>query len=173
MTTTGYCIDELQRLHRVTAKKVDNTWVIEEGELKGVSISDDFLYANEDAAHLEIADRHIRLNKAFKSFDLVGCLSINKEPARKMEGHSLKSLEALAAQDKKDYKNWIKKLEKSWEEINHERPDLEKLAKTLRNANLIQNALQNPLAIDFIEIMSREAQLQKLNQKQKDSSPEM
>jgi hypothetical protein len=62
-----------------------------------------------------------------------------------MEGYSILELENLAKEDKKNYKGWVKNLELSYEEINKEKPDLEKLARTLKNANLVKKALENPL----------------------------
>lgn len=158
-----YCVDDIQRIHKVKTDTLGNRnlYVITSGELKRKMISGDFLYDSEDLAHKEVADRHSRLHNALKNLDLIACLSINKEPSRKMEGFSRQDLEKLAIEDKNNYKGWIKKLEKSYEEINKEKPDLEKLAKTLKNANLVKQALENPLAIDFIEIMSREAQFTK------------
>jgi hypothetical protein len=158
-----YCVDDIQRIHQIKADTMGdkNLFVIVSGELKGKMISGDFLYEAEDKAHQEVADRHSRLHKAFKNLDLIACLSINKEPSRKMEGYSILELENLAKEDKKNYKGWVKNLELSYEEINKEKPDLEKLARTLKNANLVKKALENPLAIEFIEIMAKEAQLSK------------
>lgn len=158
-----YCVDDIQRVHKVKAETMGdkNLFVITTGELKGKMISGDFLYKEEEQAHHEIADRHTRLHKAFKTLDLIACLSINKEPSRKMVGYGHQELENLAKEDKKEYKGWVKTLELSYEEINKEKPDLEKLARTLKNANLIKKALENPLAIEFIEIMAKEAQLNK------------
>lgn len=164
----GYCLNELQQIveAEVTQSVEDSkVWVIKDGSLKGLKISKDFLYEEKSQAVTEIEGRHQRLNKAFKSLDLLRCLSINKEPARKLQGYSQKELDAIELKDKKSYKSWLDGLEKGWEEINHERPDLEKLAKTLKNANLIQKALKNPLAIEFIEIMSKEAKLIKAGKK--------
>jgi chromosome segregation ATPase len=168
--TKGYCLNELQQIVEVEAKKIDEKrWEILTGELTGIVISKDFFYSNKEKANAEIADRHHRLHEAFKGLDLLKCLSINKEPHRKMEGKSKLELEALALEDRKSYKNWLSGLEKGWEEINHERPDLEKLSKTLKNANLIQRALENPLAIEFIEIMAKEAQIRKARKKMGDA----
>lgn len=166
MKTKGssyYCVDDLQRIHQVNTDTLGNRnlHVIVSGELKGKMMSGDFLYEHEQLAHKEIADRHSRLHQSFKSLDLVACLSINKEPSRKLEGFSRLELIELAEEDKTNYKGWIKNLERSYEEINNEKPDLDKLAKTLKNANLVKKALENPLAIDFIEIMAKEAVLNK------------
>jgi hypothetical protein len=160
----GYCLNELQQIVEVNViqnKENPNVWDIKTGALGGLKISKEFLYEDESQARTEIELRHQRLNKAFKSLDLLKCLSINKEPARKLQGYSQDELNTIELKDRKSYKNWLNGLEKGWEEINHERPDLDKLSKTLKNANLIQKALKNPLAIEFIEIMSKEAKLKK------------
>jgi hypothetical protein len=163
-----YCVDDIQRIHKIVVDPIGDTKlnIIVSGELKGKIISKDFLYLEEEQAHEEVSDRHTRLHKAFKNFDLITCLSINKEPSRKMEGYSRAELDKLAHEDKTNYKGWIKNLERSYEEINNEKPDLEKLSRTLKNANLVKKALENPLAIDFIEIMAKEAQLNKTRQKE-------
>jgi hypothetical protein len=158
-----YCVDDIQRIHKVKIESmgVKNLYVVKAGELKGKMISGDFLYEEESQAHNEVSDRHTRLHKAFKSLDLLSCLSINKEPSRKMEGFSREDLEKFSQEDKSNYKTWLKNLKINYEEINNEKPDLEKLSKTLKNANLVKKALENPLALDFIEIMSREATIEK------------
>jgi hypothetical protein len=161
----GYCLNELQQIVEITATEDQGTLKIVSGELHGKKIAKEFFYENKDDANKEIAERHSRLHEAFKNLDLVACLSINKEPKRKLDGLNRQELQDAATKDKKSYKNWLDKLQKSWEEINHERPDLEKLAKTLRNANLIQKALENPLAVDFIEIMAKEAKIKKAKAK--------
>jgi len=171
----GFCLNELQQIVEVQVKEdkdKQGVWVIQDGDLKGNKISQDFFYQDAEQANQEIAERHQRLHKAFKNLDLLSCLSINKEPSRKLLGLSKSDLDKLAAQDKKDYKRWLTSLEKGWEEINHERPDLEKLSKTLKNANLIQKALESPLAIEFIEIMSREAKIKKAGKEIRGSNPE-
>lgn len=170
---TSYCVDDIQRVHKVEVQLIHNHYEILNGELVGKLVSKDFIYSTKENADLEIAQRHSKLNKAFKSFDLLACLSINKEPSRIMEGFNRLELENLAHEDKKNYKGWIKTLERNYEEINHEKPDLEKLSKTLKNANLVKKALENPLAIDFIEIMAKEAQIKKVRTAQatKEISP--
>jgi hypothetical protein len=162
-----YIVDDLQQVQKIKTKEEANHHLILNGELSGIRISKNFVYKTEKQAHQEVADRHTRLNKAFKTLDLVSCLSINKEPSRKLEGLSLEELKVLAKKDKEDYIGWLKKLEKNYEEINNEKPDLEKLAKTLKNAHLVQKALEDPLAIDFIEIMSKEAQIKKSREAKK------
>jgi hypothetical protein len=176
-----YYVDDIQRIHEIDVKETKNTksgisdqspvapdspdspktYEIASGDNKGKQISQDFLYTNQQDAHEEISDRHSRLHKAFKNINLIACLSINKEPSRKMEGLNRLELEKAAQKDEEDYKGWIKNLKKSYQEINNEKPDLEKLSKTLKNANLVKKALENPLAIDFIEIMAKEAQINK------------
>jgi hypothetical protein len=125
----------------------------------GMIFSTEFVYTSEDAAEREVADRHTRLNQAFSKRDLLACLSINKEPGRKTGGATAKDLVNMAEHDKESYHRWVSNLTKEWEAINHEKADLQKLSQTLRNARLIQDALANPLAIDFTEIMAREAVL--------------
>lgn len=116
-----------------------------------------FIYATSDDADKEIADRHRRLNEAFTKRNLLLCLSINKEPARKAAGASPETLEKFVEQDQQDYKKWHDELFSQWEEVNGEKPDPLKLARTLRNAKIIEHALENPQAADFTEIMAREA----------------
>jgi hypothetical protein len=162
-TQTGYCLDETQEIHQVEAAKAGNLWAILNGpdHLVGKTLAAEFLHKSEEKAREEIEDRHRRLNLAFKSADLVGCLSIHKEGERKLLGAGKEDLERLAKEDKDHYRGWLENLEKSWTKANHEAPDLEKLAKTLRNHALIKEALSEPLAIDFIEIMAKEAKIRK------------
>ena len=159
-----WIVDDIQRV-----VNIDSCEMVEGTKLKvlsprshaGMVFSTEFVYTEEAAADQEISDRHTRLNNAFRNRDLLACLSINKEPERKTHGASADDLKAQAHEDKEGYKNWVTTLKKEWEAINHEKADLGKLSQTLRNARLIQDALANPLAIDFTEIMAREATLKK------------
>lgn len=164
-TKKPWIVDDVQR-----TVEVGGFEVLEDGKIEiklpkthaGQIYAPEFVYATEEEAGMEIADRHTRLNQAFKSGDLLACLSINKEPSRKAEGATAKELAAQAVEDKSSYHRWVDHLKKDWEAINHEKADLQKLAQTLRNAQLIQDALSDPLAVDFTEIMAREARLKKI-----------
>jgi len=173
MNTKGYCLDETQALVEIEAYKDKNSWIISEAQdasLLGKRLAEEFFHKTTDAAVAEVEDRHRRLNIAFKSLDLVGCLSIHKESERKFQGRTKEELKQLAKDDKEHYREWLENLEKSWTKINKGQPDLEKLAKTLRNHALVQEALSEPLAIDFIEIMAEEARIKKSREK---NTPEM
>lgn len=162
-TTPIWIVDDVQRVVcSENHTETNGNFVIEEPPSHiGQTYSPDFVYLSEEDADSEVADRHMRLNKAFRTRDLLACLSINKEPERKSRGACKRDLTTLARGDKDDYHNWIETLKRSWEEVNGEAPDIAKLAKTLRNAQLIKEALSNPLAPDFTEIMVRENALQR------------
>jgi len=164
-----FIVDDVQQIHQIPEmgdwSLADDILHIHSGPLGGQKYHSDFVHPSEEAAKTEITNRHTRLNRAFSALDLLGCLSINKEPQRRTLGLSWQDLVQEAKKDKEQYQSWLQNLEQQWEKINHEKPDLGKLANTLKNAALIQQALQNPLAIDFIEIMSREDKLKKAKAK--------
>lgn len=155
----SWIVDDIQRV-----VNVEKTTVLEDGKIrvdaprthKGMIFSPEFVYPDETSANQEVRDRHTRLNKAFIERDLLACLSINKETQRKTTGLTADELQKEAVNDKKDYNSWLETIKHDWEQINHEKPDLQRIVLILRNSKLIADALANPLAIDFIEIMARE-----------------
>jgi hypothetical protein len=164
MKTNFWIVDDVQQATLITeAEKTNARWeVIEPASHKGQVYANQFCYKTQEEANWEVTDRHHRLCQNLEKRDLLGCLSIQKEPARKSRGYTQEDLEKKAAEDAKSYHAWVKKLKDGWREINHKEPNLAELARTLKNARLIQNALKNPLAADFTEIMAREAKMRQI-----------
>lgn len=155
-----WIVDDIQRVVNVENFEVradGKIHILQPRSHAGMDFAPEFVYASEEDACQEVHNRHVRLNKAFSNRDLLACLSINKEPERKSQGATDRDLSLQAKEDKESYRLWVATLKKEWEQINHEKADLQKLSQTLRNARLIKDALSNPLAIDFTEIMAREA----------------
>lgn len=160
-----WIVDDVQRVVEITDHQETNGSENPKVQINGPRshagqiYAKEFCYASGEAADAEVADRHTRLNKALLCRDLLLCLSIQKEPNRKSQGATANELKAFEAQDKTDYKNWVDTLKRKWEEIHHEQPEIKKLVKTLRTAQIIQEALKEDLAVEFIEIMAREGAL--------------
>jgi hypothetical protein len=176
MKQKEFIVDDLQRVIEVTGATFPEEKApfqlaykeIKKPSHQGQRYHPSFIYKTEEEAMGEITDRHKRLSEALTKRDMVGCLSINKEPYRKSLGFSKKELEDAANQDKARYKEWVESLELRYREIHKENPDHIKLAKTLKMASAISNALQEPLALDFIEIMDRMARIEKAKEKSKE-----
>lgn len=179
-TEKAFIVDDLQRIVEVTGEvfpeeKAPFTLAYQEiskPSHRGQRYHPSFIYKTKDEAIGEISDRHKRLSEAVNRRDMLGALSINKEPFRKSLGFSKTELESAAQQDKARYKEWVQTLEKKYREIHREDPDHLKLAKTLKMASAIGTALEEPLAIDFIEVMDQLARIERAKNRTQ-NSPEI
>lgn len=178
-TEKAFIVDDLQQIVEVTGElfpEEKQPFTLAYKEIskpshRGQRYHPSFVYKTKDEAIGEISDRHKRLSEAVNRRDMVGALSVNKEPFRKSLGFSKKELEAAAQQDQARYKEWVNTLERRYKEVHKEAPDHIKLAKTLKMAAAIENALEEPLALDFIEIMDQLARIERAKTKNQTQPP--
>lgn len=164
MKTNAFIVDDLKQVVEV---KVGATCdpqkpLVEVTTKEGVTykIHPSFIHKEAEAAHQEVAQWHTRLHQALIKKDLVGCLSIQKEAERKIQfSLSPEELEQYALEDKRNYHQWRETVVNRWAAVNDGKRDVENLIKTLRRGVVIRDALNEPLAQDFIEIAAREFKL--------------
>lgn len=187
---TAFIVDDINQIREITIEKEilrenhcdkqdhnkkrdiqnDTRLLVKTKEGKTYHIHPNYVHQSEEQAHQEVELWHTRLHKALLKRDLIGCLSIQKEPERKINlSLSPQELEGWKVKDRNNYKLWREQLESRWTTIHEGKLDPEILIRTLRKSLVINDALKNPLSAEFIEIVAGELRLES----NKDKAPKV